>query len=571
MCLILEITKVSFCQSELMLYQLNGTLPESISVNPALFPEYKFSLGLPGISSTYVSVKSGRVSFDNLFASSGDSLHFNPGQFAGRLDKKNRFDVNSTTQLFLFGVRVRRNFFSVGLNERISGNATYPKSLIQLLAEGNGAKNLVNRLNTLENINMRLSAYHELAFGYGRELTGRLTLGIRIKYLSGVTNLDLSHVHGNYLTNMDSIYLSSQPFVFNTSGKGLFDGSADVLNTITNFKNHGLAIDLGGKYWITPDIEVSASLLDLGQINWKNDTEGFSFNKVVYAFKGLDLLNLVKTNPVGLNNELDSIKGLYDPTSLKNNSYKSKLTGKFYLSGAYHLGKIHTFSTTFYGDVFKSTFNPAMSLAYTLKLGRIWTVGINGSYQNKSFTNLGMGTSLNLGAFQLYFVTEDMVSLTRLNKAKNIDARVGINLVFGRVKKREWGRKLKTEGTLPQEEDSLLVQPEQMTDSSTVALSANNPDIISVQRGDNELELEAGYYVVIASFIDKSEVDDYILRLTNEGYAAQFGYQSVLGKYLVYLMNFPNDRQRAIDKKNELSKSFGPGLEPPWVLQVYNK
>ncbi len=97
----LFLTSFSLAQSQLTLYQLNGQLPQSNQINAGLFPKYKVSIGLPVLSSTYVSVNGGKLSFNNAFTrSSDDSLHFDPQKLADNLDENNRIEINANTQLF---------------------------------------------------------------------------------------------------------------------------------------------------------------------------------------------------------------------------------------------------------------------------------------------------------------------------------------------------------------------------------------------------------------------------------------------------------------------------------------
>ena len=81
-------------------------------------------------------------------------------------------------------------------------------------------------------------------------------------------------------------------------------------------------------------------------------------------------------------------------------------------------------------------------------------------------------------------------------------------------------------------------------------------------------ELAIGFYIVIASFDTKEETDTYNLKLVDEGYAVLSGYQSEKEKYYTYLMYFDNNGNEAIEKKNSMANSFGPGLDKPWVLWV---
>ena len=228
----------------------------------------------------------------------------------------------------------------------------------------------------------------------------------------------------------------------------------------------------------------------------------------------------------------------------------------FYAGASYHLGKHHTFGATFYGDAFKGTFNPAFGLSYNLQLGHIWTIGVNASYKNKSFGNIGIGTTLTLGPIQLYALTESVTTLTKLEDARVLDARVGMNLVFGKL------NKPKKKARQPKQKDS---KPEVAV---VVAADALTEPVTSAVIGTALDELDLGYYIIIAAFDTKEEADTYNLTLIDEGYAALSGYQSEKEKYYTYLMYFADNGNQAIEKKNAMSNSFGPGLEKPWVLLV---
>jgi Family of unknown function (DUF5723) len=549
----------SIAQSQLTLYQLNAQLPQANQVNAGLFPEYKISVGLPVLSSSYVSVNSGKLTYNRAFTrTADDSLRFDPQRLANNLDENNRLEVNANTQLFYLGLRLKKNYFSIGLNERVEGGITYPKTFVQLLGSGNGA--YIGEMLKFDNFGFRAQAYHELSFGYGRDITEKLSVGVRAKFLSGVVGIDVDNISAALLTTTDSLYLQTPAFNINSSGLDLIDGTTDIFKAATAFNNPGFAIDLGAHYWITDEIRVSLAVNDLGAINWKDDTRQLQFDEVKYSFKGVDFISAIdKNNQADLfSQETDSLGRLFRPDTVEGIAYKTRLAPKIYAGGTYHLGKYHTFGALFYGDVFKGTFKPAFGLSYNLQLGHIWTIGVNASYRNGTFNNFGLGTTLTLGPVQIYALTESVTALTKLSDARFVDGRVGINLVFGRLNrpqktKREKERKAKKPKPPPE-----TIEPSvALTESVTTAIMGSADD-----------ELAQGFYVVIASFNTDDESMKYNMQLLDEGYAALSGYQSEKEKYFVYLMYFPEDGNKAIAKKNDLTNSFAPGLDKPWVLWV---
>jgi hypothetical protein len=554
----LFISATSMAQSQLMLYQLNSRLPQSNMINPGFFPDYKFTVGLPVLSSTYVSANGGKLSFDNAFTrSADDSLHFNPQKLADNLDENNRLEINSNVQLFYLGLKVNKNYFSLSLNERVEAGITYPKTFVQLLAAGNGAYE--GQLLAFDGLGFRAQAYHELAAGYGRDITDKLSIGVRAKFLSGVAGIDVENISAGLLTSTDSLYLYSSAFNINMAGYDLIDDSGDIFQSATAFKNIGFALDVGAHYWISDKLRVSMAVNDLGVINWDNGTRQLQFDEVKYSFKGIDFIDVLDQNsdPDLLTQEIDSLQELFEPEKVDGIGYKTKLAPKFYAGGSYHLGKHHTFGATFYGDVFKGTFKPAFGLSYNLQLGHIWTIGINASYRNSSFSNIGIGTTLTLGPIQLYALTENVTALTRPSDARVIDARIGMNLVFGKLNKPK--KKPRQQKNL-EPEPSVLLTAAALTEPITTAI---------IGTADDELAL--GFYIVIAGFDSQEEADTYNLKLVDEGYAALSGYQSERGQYYTYLMYSPDDGNKAINKKNDLKDSFAAGLEIPWVLWVKEK
>lgn len=432
-------------QSQMMLYQFNKRLPQANQINPSMFPEYKVSVGLPVLSSTYATFNSGKANFNNAFSrSADDSLHFDPQKLAGELDETNRLEVNGNALLFYLGLKLKKNYISLALNERVDAGMTYPRSFIQLIGSGNGSAD--GKVLAFDNLGFTAHAYHELAFGYGREINDKLNIGIRVKVLSGIVSATVDEISAGLLTTTDSLYLYSNAFNINFGGYDLFDSDSDtdIFKSATGFNNIGYAFDFGANYDLIDNLNLSVSVTDLGSINWSNNTRQLQFDEVKYSFKGLDFLELIDdSKEVTLDNEVDSLKTMFEPDTLDGAVFSTKLAPKFYAGLSYQLGNAHTFGLLFYGDVFRGTFNPAIGLSYNLTLGHIWSIGVNASYRNSSFKNFGVGTALNLGPVQLYFLSENIMAFTQLPDASLVDARLGLNLVFGKLNQSKKVKKTK--------------------------------------------------------------------------------------------------------------------------------
>jgi len=544
----------TLAQSQLTLYQLNSSLPQANQVNASFFPNYKFTLGLPVISSSYVSANGGQFSFNRAFSGKGDSLQFNPQQLAGYLEKNNRIETSASVQLLSLGLKLKKNYFSISLNERVEAGITYPKSLIEII--GTGSEDFLGRLVAFDKLGMRAMAYHELSFGYGREITDKLTVGVKAKFLWGIANVEFENLSAALLTSTDSIAIYSSAFQINTSGLELIEGGDKIFQTATAFNNPGFVIDLGASYWLNKNLRLSLSVNDLGSINWQDDTRQFSFKEVKYSVTQTEILTIISEGRDAdlFNQELDSLFQLYQPDTIDGLTYKSQLSPSIYAGGSYHLGKHHTFGLMFYGDVFKGTFKPALGFSYNLQLGDIWTIGVNASIRNNTFNNFGVGTTITLGPVQIFALTENVAAFANYSDARFIDARVGINFVFGNLDKAQKRKKKKNEAA--EKEEVIALVP------------VLSEPVIQLIKGTHVNELATGYYIIIASFAELTEAEEYGAKLIEQGYAVGSGYQSETGLYYTYLMYFPDDGNKAIDKKNDLKRSFAPGLEKPWVLWV---
>ena len=295
----------SIAQSQFMLYQMNNRLPQSGHVNPSFFPDYKITVGLPFVSTTYLSLNTGKLTFNNAFTrSSDDSLRFNPTNLASKLDKSNRLEVNGNTQLFQFGIRVNSNFFTLTLSDRVDGGFVYPRSLVKFLGTGTGQT--PGEVFAFENLGMQTHWYQEMALGYGRQVSDRFGFGVRAKLLSGVAGLNIDNVSGVLISDVDSLYINTSAIDMHTSGTEIFENTDfdKVFNTATAFKNIGYALDIGFNFEVINNLVLSASLTDLGVINWKNNTKLFTIDEVSYSFKGENLLDVVRGN----NNLMLSVK-----------------------------------------------------------------------------------------------------------------------------------------------------------------------------------------------------------------------------------------------------------------------
>lgn len=422
-----------FSQGQITLYQMQNSLPQANFVNPAFRPDSKITIGLPIISSLYLSFDT-PVSVDEVLVagSSGDSLKFSTSAILESLNENNKIDLAGSASLLYLGFNMKKGFLSIGFNTRLNGAFAYPGDALALIIEGPGDETIIK----LEEFNLRASLFNEFAIGYNRDITNKLVVGVKVKYLQGIANIDLENFNGTISSNIDSIHISSNPWVLRTSGLDILSNNNDPGYFLFQNNNVGFAIDIGAQYAINDNLKVSASVLDLGSINWKEGTKQYEFDGVNYTFDGFDFLEIIKDDgdidDSILDKELDSLKTIFDPEVIEGESYSTPLTGNFYLGATYTLLKMHTFGIVFNGVLFKSTLTPTLGLTYNLSIGKILDIGISASYRNNSFGNFGGGIAVKGGPVRVYFIGDNIESVFYPSRAKVVSLRAGLVLGFGK-------------------------------------------------------------------------------------------------------------------------------------------
>jgi hypothetical protein len=216
----------------------------------------------------------------------------------------------------------------------------------------------------------------------------------------------------------------------------------DYMNQKGNF---GIAIDLGGVYQLNSKITLSASIVDIGRISFKNNVN--SMSKVSnYLWTGIDFSNSIdstNTNYISpsdvVKKETDKMKNSFLPkqSDVKSDPFKVSIPVKYNIGGTYKINdkfNVGLLDRLYkYGSISRNT----MTLSGNAYFGNFFS--LTGSYTmaGNSYNNLGLGVALREGAMQLYFVSDNILALADPSKARFVNARMGINFLFGRKRQVE--------------------------------------------------------------------------------------------------------------------------------------
>lgn len=463
--LILICVNTIFAQQNHTLYYMHR-IPQSNLLNPAIQNECK--LYLSGMALPVVGQVLPPIHFNynnngfalNQFIRPGtgtqaDSMIFDFPYLLTKLKTVNYLSVEADINLLSAGYRWKQWYFTFNLTEKLDVQASFPKDLVTLAWEGNG-KSLLGKEAFLSYLGAGVNWYREWAVGASKTISNKLTVGGRGKLLFGKENLwfksqqltwktdeeDYAYtfkanweVHSSNhfidITKLQVDYLNDSLMYEDT----VFEPNAKDI--IMEGRNPGAAIDLGFKYVFNNKINFYGSLLDIGFIHYKNNTNGVKASGEFY-FDGWDIKPYFnKNDSVSKEHEnqfRDSVIKIFEPT-LNDNAYNYWLAPKMYLGGTYTLNQKINFGLLLRGDIFLKRLHGGLTLSANANLKK-WFMGtLSYTVENNSFKQIGAGVLFKIPWFQFYVVTDNVLGIIWPEATRNLNFRLGINMLFGCDKK----------------------------------------------------------------------------------------------------------------------------------------
>ena len=448
-------------------------IPQNHLLNPAFRPSSKIYVGIPVLTGINLNISNDFFNFSDVFTKGvkidNNSLSFlkpgfNVSGFLSRVKNKNFFQTGMNIQLLGFGIAVGpKNYFFLDINDRVNANIVLPGSLIKMAFQG--VQPLAGKTIDLSATRVDLQYFHEVGFGFSRDIMPKLRIGAKGKLLFGVASLsgrantfNLT-VNNDYTTTLtsDAILHNNGAIQFTFDNEGRIDGGDpligklrghDVGKYLVNGGNFGLGLDLGAEYAIDKRFSVSAAVTDLGFINWKADERtpnvktrsqvefhGFDFTKIYDGTITID--SLAKTMSDTLKNAV-----------IRDNpgKFRSYLPTTFTVGGLFNLNDLVSFGVISSSSLVDRQLREALTLSGNLHVKSIFDFSLTYTIANRSYNNLGAGFSVRGGCAQFYFLV-DRIPLTwasagdNQNKVKlpanwnTINTWFGINLVFGNTGK----------------------------------------------------------------------------------------------------------------------------------------
>lgn len=420
-------------------------VPQRMYANPALLPKSRINIGLPVLSSIYFEAGNSGFKYADLIhpRPEDDSLEFDFANVLGKLKKNNYFTLGSNVDLLSFGFLVKqKNYFSFNATEKIFARVRYPRDFFEFLWNGN----YPSAGETLKfNFGLDFTHYREFGLSYTRILSDKINVGGRFKYLYGMENIWTKKTDITLYTNpQDFALTASSDIIINTSGLDSASNANAASKYLFGSGNMGFGLDLGGSYQLNEQINLSASIIDLGYIRWKNGTQNYVSKNpgASFTYNGQNLNDYISdttTVTEGTDMMLDSLEKSFE-IGQQSYAYSHALPVHIYISGDYKMTDKQRASAMIYGHFFDGRFHPGISISDVSDFGKWFSLILSYSIYNRSYTNLGAGFRVNLGFFQWYLASDNVFGIIFPQQAKYVNVRTGINLTFGRKDKNAPGK-----------------------------------------------------------------------------------------------------------------------------------
>ena len=285
--------------------------PMRHTINPAFQPVSNFYLTLPiiGYTSLWTGTNSWTMSDFIFKGPNGQTITpFHPDAPANWLDNKpNTFamDMDANFNILGLGFRIKQNsYLHINISEHLILGANVSSSVFKLNDLSSGSSLPIS-------LGGNAMAYTDFALGFSHNINRKWTVGGKLKVLVGQAHVGLKINDLQLSTSLDSLHamgngslqlaapLNMSSIPSNPSELGDYNiedlysnitdaaSTKDMVKEIIKPAGIGVAFDLGFTYKPIEQLQLSASVTDLGFIRWHNyASTQFSVDT---TFTGVDL------------------------------------------------------------------------------------------------------------------------------------------------------------------------------------------------------------------------------------------------------------------------------------------
>ncbi|MBR5855991.1 MAG: hypothetical protein IKY70_01800 [Bacteroidales bacterium] len=380
--------------------------------NPAFAPDRGYlNIPLVGNMQTHIT---GNISLDELvFAQDGELYSIFNGAVPATTALAGLEDMNKLGTEFNYGYvgfgfytgKEKKNFLSVDISTKVKGATELPYSLFDFMKNGNSAN--------IAGMRLGLDIYSEVSLSYSFPLLEKLYLGVRGKLIMGMTRMEVVFDKFDAVMGEDKWYADvvgkmriaglQLPVEYNDRGEAVYSFEEEFGIKVP--AGYGVGLDLGVTYDVMENLQLSASINDIGFMSWSKSATSVGQVDRIIAFEGVKVDESGNTTSPEL--DLDEIEFKV----VESDSKATSLFTSFNVGGEYdfldnrigvglfYTGKLATYK--FYHNVTASAnFRPLKWLH------------LSGSYSflNNKASAVGLALNICPGFINLFAATDILLS-----------------------------------------------------------------------------------------------------------------------------------------------------------------
>ncbi len=411
----------SWAQSNILFYHTDGFY-NAPNYNPASLTKQKnFTFNIfpmAGVGYSYNNREAFNMVSDILFS---EDVTDESKELFRKLIKKDVSYNYVETNLINLGINSAYGSFDFQIKEKAYALMRYGGEFSRFLMDTTGLETArLEQIQEFPTVGLHLREY---SLGYANEIIrNKLDIGVRLKLYYGKSFLT-STVEGQMIDENSTYYAKSQGDVFfsipaaDNEQNGVITKIAvmdgySVMDYVFNRKNSGFGLDLGINWKINPYLTFTASVLDLGEITWKEYLYKLNFDGGLYEIQNVHLdpdrnVLIKETDEVNL---VDNIDQLFEIAN-QQNQYKTKIPTTFYAGLNYKLSESLSLGiVNRYIQVEKMGHNSFSALANYKRSDKLTIIAGLGVY-GTSFKNIPIGIQYRWRAAQFYIGTDNVLSL----------------------------------------------------------------------------------------------------------------------------------------------------------------
>ncbi|MDD4431518.1 MAG: DUF5723 family protein [Bacteroidales bacterium] len=224
--------------------------------------------------------------------------------FLSGLGDVSNFSGNFNMEILNLGIRMKQAYISFHSGIYMDMGLGMPKDFLRLFMLGMDATQ-ASTLFDLSSLNFETNLYNKTGVGLSLGLGEIFSLGVNVDYLVGLANMKLGFdelsinatdqqwdvVSKGYIR-----YAGPQQLMFTYSDDNYLNGISTDFSSLTSANytdllstGKGFSVDLGLTARPLPFLSLSASITDLGYINWNKDYVQQAVSNESFSFEGMEL------------------------------------------------------------------------------------------------------------------------------------------------------------------------------------------------------------------------------------------------------------------------------------------